>query len=128
MNVFETNREECQVPTLRINRPNAGRHFRRWEKNDAFSVKTVIDFSRYTKVCLVEVVSPLPNIAKKQRVFYTIDGTTPTQADIVAGKAHRLTEESQNYFDKDLIKKAKFAVDTSYITERTTLVVTELTT
>ena len=128
MNVFETNREECQVPTLRTRRPNAGRHYRRWEKLDDFDVKTVVDFSRYTKVCLVEVVSPLPNVAKKQRVFYTIDGTTPTPSGIAAGKAHILTEESQNYFDKDLIKKAKFAVDTSYITERTTLVVTELTT
>ena len=128
MNVFETNREECQVPTVRKLRPNAGRHFRIWEKNDSFSVKTVNEFSRYTKVCLVEVMSPLPNVAKKQRVFYTIDGTTPTQATIAAGKAHRLTEEAQNYFDKDLIKKAKFAVDTSYITERTTLVITELTT
>tara|TARA_R110002167_G_scaffold77726_3_gene215614 strand:+ start:761 stop:1147 length:387 start_codon:yes stop_codon:yes gene_type:complete len=128
VNVFDTNREECQVPTLRTRRPNAGRHYRRWEKLDAFDVKTVVDFSRYTKVCLVEVVSPLPNVAKKQRVFYTIDGTTPTPSGIAAGKAHILTEESQNYFDKDLIKKAKFAVDTSYITERTTLVVTELTT
>tara|TARA_R110000765_G_scaffold170302_1_gene275259 strand:+ start:226 stop:612 length:387 start_codon:yes stop_codon:yes gene_type:complete len=128
VNVFDTNREECQVPTLRTRRPNAGRHYRRWEKLDAFDVKTVVDFSRYTKVCLVEVVSPLPNVAKKQRVFYTIDGTTPTPSGIAAGKAHILTEESQNYFDKDLIKRAKFAVDTSYITERTTLVVTELTT
>ena len=128
MNIFETNREECQVPTLRKLRPNAGRHFRRWEKLDAFDVKTVVDFSRLTRVCLVEVISPLPNIARKQRVFFTIDGTVPTQADIAAGKAHFITEQSQKYFDVKLIQKAKFAVDTSYITERTTLVVTELTT
>jgi hypothetical protein len=109
-------------------RPNAGRHFRRWEKTDAFDVKTVTDFSRHTKVCLVEVVSPSTNIVRRQRVFYTIDGTVPTQADIVAGKAHKLTEESNSYFNVELIQKAKFAVDTSYINERTTLVVTELTT
>ena len=128
MNVFETNREECHVATDRPIRSNGPRHFRRWEKLDAFSVKTVEDFSIKTEVCLVEVMSPQPNIARKQRVFYTVDGTAPTQVNIAAGKAHRLTEEAQNYFSKRLIQKAKFAVDTSYISERTNLVITELTT
>ncbi len=128
MNVFDTNRQECHVATDRPIRANKGRHFRRWEKTDSFSVKTVEDFSIKTEVCLVEITSPSTNTAKNQRVFYTIDGTAPTQVNIAAGKAHRLTEGSQNYFNKRLIQKAKFAVDTSYITERTNLVVTELTT
>lgn len=128
MNIFETNRQECLSPTKRPIRSNGPRHFRTWEKTDDFTVRTVKDFSSKTEFCLVEVMSPSTNTAKKQRVFYTIDGTTPTQADIVAGKAHKLTEEAHNYFDHRLIQNAKFAVDTSYITERTQLVITELTT
>lgn len=127
MNVFETNRKECHVATDRPIRANGPRHFRTWLKTDSFGVKTVTDFSIKTEVCLVQVMSPQPNVAKKQRVFYTIDGTAPTQANIAAGKAHKLTEEAQNYFSKRLIQKAKFAVDTSYITEKTNLVITELT-
>lgn len=128
MNYFEVNREECHVATDRPIRANGPRHFRRWEKTDAFGFKKVVDFSRKTEVLLVQVMSPQPNVAKKQRVFFTIDGTDPTQVNIAAGKAHQLTEGPQNYFSKGLIKKAKFAVDTSYITEQTNLVITELTT
>jgi len=128
VNTFDTNREDRQLVTGRPLRTNGPRHFRQWGKTEAFKVATVTDFSRRTKVCLVEVMSPSTVSAKKQRVYYTIDGTAPTQANIVAGKAHKLTEEAQNYFDHRLIQKAKFACDTSYITEQTTLVITELTT
>ncbi len=128
MNTFDTNREDRQLVTGRPLRTNGPRHHRVWGKTEAFKVATVTDFSRRTKVCLVEVMSPSTNTAKKQRVFYTIDGTVPTQVNIAAGKCHRLTEEAHNYFDHRLIQKAKFACDTSYITEQTTLVITELTT
>lgn len=128
MNVFDTNREECHVATTRLGRTNGPRHNRTWAKTDAFTVKTITDIAGKTTVCLVEVMSPSTSTLKKQRVFYTVDGTTPTQALITAGKAHKLTEEAQNYFHPEYIQKAKFAVDTTYITEQTKLVITELCT
>lgn len=130
MNSREVNR--FNVPTPRPIRAKDGRHVREFVSNyDQHIIRqfaTNTDIAGRTRVCMIQVLSPSTNRAKKQELRMTLDGTDPSFNDGADGKSlgHIIEERQTYYLSVDALRKAKFG-NTSTQSEQARLVVLEMT-